>query len=119
MARLQLNKEVIQNIARERIATFRSEADYSLDVHVQRPFMDAAVAETDILEVFQENFKGDIHAAFDATAEVLHENIKGQIQDEKWVWGNVTHRRNGQIVGSPRDIVDTGRLLESQTLEIQ
>lgn len=119
MARLNLNRENLQSIVRERVATFRSEADYSADVHAQRPFMDAAIAEIDIIETLRDNFNGDIHEAFDKTAEVIHEEIKQQIQDKKWKWGNVTRRRNGQVVGSPRDIVDTGNLLNSQTLELR
>ena len=38
-----------------------------------------------------------------------------QMASEKWEWnGNQTRRKNGEIVGSPRDIVDTGDLLQSK-----
>ncbi|MDJ0579098.1 hypothetical protein [Crocosphaera sp.] len=41
-----------------------------------------------------------------------------EIKSEKWDWPRVTHRiqgvgRTGQVASSPRDIVDTGELLDS------
>jgi hypothetical protein len=42
-----------------------------------------------------------------------------QMTSEKWKWNdNQTRRKNGQIVGSPRDIVDTGDLLQSKQRNI-
>lgn len=41
-----------------------------------------------------------------------------QMAAEKWQWNdNQTRRKNGQIVGSPRDIIDTGDLLASKRRE--
>lgn len=38
-----------------------------------------------------------------------------QFNAKKWEWtGRVTVRRNGQLAGSPRDIIDTGELLRSK-----
>ena len=54
--------------------------------------------------------------ALDAYAKELDEILDRQFTDEKWEWtGRITRRRNGQDVGSPRDIIDTGRLLNSKT----
>jgi hypothetical protein len=36
------------------------------------------------------------------------------ISSDRYVWPNATIRQNGQIVTSPRDIVDTGGLRDSQ-----
>ena len=45
--------------------------------------------------------------------------IGAQFQEEirkaQFGWPNETRRKNGQIVGSPRDIVDTGNFASSQT----
>jgi len=38
-----------------------------------------------------------------------------QMASSKWDWNeNQTRRKNGQLVGSPRDIIDTGDLLQSK-----
>jgi hypothetical protein len=38
-----------------------------------------------------------------------------QMASEKWRWNNnQTRRKNGQIAGNPRDIIDTGDLLQSK-----
>jgi hypothetical protein len=52
--------------------------------------------------------------AFQETVEVYAEQCKAEIQDPKWEWPRQTKRSNGEVVGSPRDILDTGELLESQ-----
>jgi len=44
-----------------------------------------------------------------------------QMASEKWEWSNEnnnqTRRKNGELVGSPRDIIDTGALLQSKRRE--
>lgn len=37
----------------------------------------------------------------------------------KWRWEGKTRRKNGETVGSPRDIIDMGDLMQSQTREQQ
>lgn len=49
-----------------------------------------------------------------AYGKVMDPELKEQIKAVKWNWPNQTRRRNGTIVGSPRDIVDTGNFLRSQ-----
>lgn len=49
--------------------------------------------------------------------QALPDMFERQIKAEKWKWNNnVTVRKNGDIVGTPRDIVDTGDLLNSYKL---
>lgn len=36
-----------------------------------------------------------------------------QLETVKWSWYRNTKRQSGQVVGSPRDIVDTGKLRDS------
>jgi hypothetical protein len=45
------------------------------------------------------------------------QEINFQIKDTKWNWPRETVRKNGGVVGSPRDIVDTGELKNSQFIE--
>jgi hypothetical protein len=112
-----------------RIAHLVSEPDYSLDVHAgrertdgtrmpARPFMDAAVVETDLEKTLAQNYleSGDIDDAFNETARALHEGIKEQIASPKWQWDRTTIRSDGSAVSSPRDAIDTGKLYEGQKL---
>jgi hypothetical protein len=45
---------------------------------------------------------------------VLDQQLKEEIKTTQFSWPRQTKRRNGQTVGSPRDIVDTGAFLRSQ-----
>ena len=52
--------------------------------------------------------------AFDATVKYFKQEMTRQLETVKWQWdGTITIRRNGQAVGSPRDIVDTKKLRDS------
>lgn len=47
--------------------------------------------------------------------KVLGDQFKEEIQEPQFTWtGRETRRSNGQLVGSPRNIVDTGAFLRSQ-----
>ena len=50
--------------------------------------------------------------------DYLPNSFKGEITAKKWEWnGNVTVRKNGDTVTTPRDIVDLGTLRDSYRLE--
>ena len=49
-----------------------------------------------------------------AYGQVMDQQLKTDIQTPQFSWPRTTKRRNGQIVGSPRDIVDLRGLLRSQ-----
>ena len=55
--------------------------------------------------------------SFDEMVGEFTQEINFQIKDDKWPWPRETVRQNGSIVGSPRDIVDTGELKNSQFIE--
>jgi phage gpG-like protein len=58
--------------------------------------------------------------AIEAFGEMVDEfagEITYQIRDPKWQWPRETRRRNSTIAGSPRDIVDTEELKNSQFTE--
>jgi hypothetical protein len=46
--------------------------------------------------------------------DVMDKQLKEEIQTVQFDWPRKTRRRNGTVVGSPRDIVDTGNFLRSQ-----
>jgi hypothetical protein len=41
------------------------------------------------------------------------------MQEANYYWPRKTKRKSGEIVKSPRDIVDTGLLMESQSVELE
>jgi hypothetical protein len=55
--------------------------------------------------------------SFDEMVGEFAQEINFQIKDNKWPWPRETVRQNGSVVGSPRDIVDTGELKNSQFIE--
>jgi len=55
--------------------------------------------------------------SFDEMVGEFAQEINFQIEDTKWPWPRETVRKNGSVVGSPRDIVDTGELKNSQFIE--
>lgn len=45
----------------------------------------------------------------------IGEQFQTEIKTSQFKWPNQTRRKNGQLAGSPRDIVDLGNFLRSQT----
>ena len=59
--------------------------------------------------------RGINQRTFERAMDWADQDFDQQMASEKWEWNsNQTRRKNGQIVGSPRDIVDTGDLLQSK-----
>lgn len=49
--------------------------------------------------------------------QVMDQELKASVQAVQYDWPRSTKRRNGQVVTSPRNIVDLGTLLRSQQRE--
>jgi len=106
--------------------------DYAPDVHEgrtrrdgsdmpARPFATTVIHETANAKLFTAFFQkrgGDFDAAFDDWAHYYDSAFQSSIQDDRWYWDRETRRQNGQIVASPRDIVDTGSLRDSQIMKL-
>lgn len=58
-----------------------------------------------------------VAAVLTAYGKALDQQFKEEIQLPQFPWPNPTRRSNGAIVGSPRNIVDTGAFLASQRRE--
>jgi hypothetical protein len=52
-----------------------------------------------------------------AYSQRLGDQFKEEIKSPQFPWPGLTRRKNGTVVGSPRDIVDTGAFLASQRRE--
>ena len=59
--------------------------------------------------------KNQANKALDAYAKELDIILDRQFTDENWSWPRRTLRRNGQLAGTFRDIIDTGALQNSKT----
>ena len=46
------------------------------------------------------------------------QNATTAIETDRWQWANTTVRSDGSVVGTLRDIVDTGKLRDSQEVRI-
>lgn len=55
-----------------------------------------------------------IPAILTAYDKVIYPQFKEELEREQFSWPRETRRRNGSIVGSPRNIVDLGGLRRSQ-----
>ena len=60
-----------------------------------------------------------INDAFATLCDEFSQEQIGQLESVKWGWDGITHRKSGQVVGSPRDIVDTGELRDSLSLGME
>jgi hypothetical protein len=67
-------------------------------------------------EVFQET--GSFREAFLAASQGYGELAQQYLTDQIWDWPRATARKNGEVVTSPRDIVDTGALRDSYKYEV-
>ncbi|MGL5060906.1 MAG: hypothetical protein ACRC62_13100 [Microcoleus sp.] len=54
-----------------------------------------------------------IASALAETNQELARSAQRNLRAKRWNWDRVTRRRSGQIVFTPRDIVDTGQLSRS------
>jgi hypothetical protein len=59
----------------------------------------------------------DIELAWADTCDAIDDANRDAIQSPRYEWPRQTIRSDGSVVGSPRDIVDTAHLLESQSVE--
>lgn len=84
-----------------------------------RRFAGAQVAEYGGNELRQ--LRGINGRTFERAMDWADADFDQQMVSSKWplteAWPNTTRRKNGEVVSSPRDIVDTGALLQSKRKE--
>ena len=119
------------NIPRKQTATLTWSADHAAIVHEgatlqngtelpARPWVDESVQRFNATESYADNFQQseDFAQAFTEMAIAFGETAQEIIETEMWEWPRQTVRQNGTVAGSPRDIVDTGELRDSYTIEV-
>jgi hypothetical protein len=81
-----------------------------------RRFAGAQITEYEGNELRQ--LRGINGRTFERAMDWADKDFDQQMASEKWPltgdWPNRTRRKNGEVVGSPRDIIDTGALLQSK-----
>ncbi|MEH2384898.1 MAG: hypothetical protein V7K14_03705 [Nostoc sp.] len=65
------------------------------------------------ISIDQSKLNSAINKAFDVVVEVQGEAFQNALMDDIWEWPRETLRQNSDLVGSPRDIYDTGELYDS------
>ena len=102
--------------------------DYATEVHEgatrrdgstkpARPWTEYASQHLSLDNVGDRFDESGIDSIVKAIAEQFDHQCREAIEATMWQWDRVTHRSNGQVVGSPRDIVDTGALRDSQSYD--
>lgn len=66
------------------------------------------------IKINLKRFDKKVTKAFEGTVGAYADQMQTEIESDKWDWPNITKRRNKTVVGSPRDAVDEGDLLDSQ-----
>lgn len=86
-----------------------------------RPWVGAAINEYDFLSEYADGFNQgeDFKQAFMAMSEGFGEACQANLEDVRWQWPRTTVRKSGDVVASPRDIVDTGELKNSYEVQYE
>ena len=86
-----------------------------------RPWVDVAIKEYDFLKKYADSFSQseNFNQSFLEMSEGFGENCQSNISDSRWQWPRTTVRKNGAVVDSPRDIVDTGALKNSYQVQYE
>ncbi len=85
-----------------------------------RPWVDRTLSEIDVKQLIANEIKkaGDISKGFHNANLIIAQYFQMSIESPEWEWDRETRRKNGEIVLSPRNIVDLGNLRDSQDLKM-
>lgn len=68
------------------------------------------------IRIDAQKLNGAINRAFDNTVDRMSQAFDDAIAAQIYDWPRPTKRKSGKTVTSPRDIIDTGALLESKAI---
>ena len=86
--------------------------------HVPRPWTEYAIENSDHEGMLRDAVVPlDPVETFVNYSYALGFEFQEAIESDVWVWPGSTLRVSGEVVDSPRNIVDTGRLRDSQDIE--
>lgn len=132
--------EKLVNLPKAQVATFKWGVDYATKLHEgwtlksgesapARPWVwvtaDSFNFKEEFSTILSSNFtksKGlgeSIKTSFFKLSENFGQEMQSSIQDPIWNWPRHTLRKSGDLVGSPRDIVDLGGLINSYSISVK
>lgn len=86
-----------------------------------RPWVDVSIDEYNFLSKYSDSFSQSFNfkQAFFHMSQGFGELCQSNIDSVRWEWPRTTIRKNGSVVTSPRDIVDTGALKNSYQVQYE
>jgi hypothetical protein len=91
------------------------------NVYPARPWTDDAIGRMDIEQEFRQAWiaSEDLNTSFEELSQILFNEFHVSMASSIWNWPSITTRKSGEIVGSPRTIIDLGGLYESQAVSLE
>jgi len=91
------------------------------DIAPARPWVNQTIDEFDFVQELKHELAStdSIDSAFESMANSFGESCQENIELDIWNWDRTTVRSNGEVVSSPRNIIDTKELYNSYTIEHQ
>lgn len=122
----------IDDLVTDTVAVFTWPVEYAAAMHEgvklkngteipPRPWTIEATKQLDVVDTFAKLYAqyNDADQALRETALILGAKFSELISSPSWDYPRSTKRKSGEVAGSPRNIVDTGRLRASQTLNFE
>lgn len=122
-----------KNLLKKQVATYSWDSDHAVSAHEgftlqsgeeapARPWVYVTADSYDFPQEFLEaigekdNLAVAITDGFVKMATNFGDTMQQNIQEPIWAWPRTTRRQSGEVVGSPRNIVDLGDLLQSYSV---
>lgn len=83
---------------------------------VKMPKVDFIAPKGEVGKKFKSRFVGSFQKATLKGEAQISYWLDEAMQESTWNWPGTTFRQNGEVVSSPRNIVDTGELINSKKL---
>ena len=130
--------EKLVNLPKFQVATFKWDVDYAAKLHEgwtlkngesapARPWVWVTADSFNFKEEFSTILNSSkskslgeaIKDSFVKLSNGFGEEMQNSIRSSIWNWPRYTLRKSGDLVGSPRDIVDLGGLINSYSLTVR
>jgi hypothetical protein len=112
-------------------AIYEWPVDYAADVHEgairgdtvfpARPWTDDALSRTDVAQEFRQAWisSEDLDESFQELAQIMFNEFHVSMASDIYTWPRTTYRKNGEVADSPRNIIDTQELYNSQSVSLE
>jgi hypothetical protein len=118
------------NIPKNQQATLLWAVPYAAAVHngaslrnggeiIPRPWVTSTARNFEFTSIYIDSFNPaslNFIQAFQSTAIAFGEACQASVKSSIWQWNRITVRRSGEVVSSPRNIIDLGNLFNSYSI---